>query len=323
MSSSNNDPNVESDVAGSQSETSASMGDLLSQLRARRYLRESYPIVVLEADNVETEPEEVEAPEPVSEEPQNIFFPNQPTEEEVEASKPVLEEVALAEAPVVPAEVEVEEDVEEEAFDFAEAFDNLSQELRRLGREVFKTNRATESNQEIFGEAIGELRELRGVVARIPAQADESLAEARFDAKAEICRELLRMADTLDASLAAADDLIDRLQPKTDQPASGWLFEFRTTKDLRQSLVESLAAIGQWRDGQRLLAERLQAVLHTAGVRAINAVGRAFDPALHRAVSVERRNDLESGTITGEELKGYTLDGRILRYAEVIVVKNE
>jgi molecular chaperone GrpE len=79
----------------------------------------------------------------------------------------------------------------------------------------------------------------------------------------------------------------------------------------------------QWRDGQKLLAERLQTALQTAGVRAIDSVGRAFDPAQHRAVSVAVRHDLTPGTIVGEELKGYLLDGRILRFAEVIVARHE
>ena len=42
-----------------------------------------------------------------------------------------------------------EEEPEEPDFDFGAAFDDLRQEIRRLGRELFKTNRTAEGNQGI------------------------------------------------------------------------------------------------------------------------------------------------------------------------------
>jgi molecular chaperone GrpE len=129
------------------------------------------------------------------------------------------------------------------------------------------------------------------------------------------------MSDTLDASLSAADDLIARLQDRADQPSSGLAFQFSATRQLRNSLAESVAAMKQWREGQRLLVQRLETILRTAGVREIETTGRLFDPQVHRAVSVAEDTNLPAGTIVGEELKGYTLEERILRYAEVIVAK--
>jgi molecular chaperone GrpE (heat shock protein) len=209
----------------------------------------------------------------------------------------------------------------EAGFDFAGAFDELRQEVRRLGRELFKVNRTGESNQQLFSEAINEVRQITSVVARVPAQYTASVREAKFEARAEVCRDLLRMIDTLEASLAAADDLLRRLEAQV--PQKGLLFHFSSVRRMRESLLESVAALRQWRAGQHLLAERLRAILQTAGVRPIEAIGRAFDPTLHRAVSTERRNDVASGTVIGEELKGYMLEGKILRYTEVIVAKNE
>jgi molecular chaperone GrpE len=88
-------------------------------------------------------------------------------------------------------------------------------------------------------------------------------------------------------------------------------------------LDEAVATLDQWLGGQRLLYERLQMVLQSAGVRRIESEGQSFDPSRHRAVSTEARDDVPPGTIVGEEMRGYMLDGRILRYAEVIVAKNE
>src|SRR6266545_3537067 len=183
------------------------------------------------------------------------------------------------------SDVETGADRDDEAeaavdFDSSAALDELSQEVRRMGREM-------------------------------------------FEAKAFICRELLRMADTMETSLSAADELIAQLQAKAGAPARGVAYRFAATRQLRASLAEAVSSLRQWREGQSLQAERLRAILRTAGVREIETEGRAFDPAQHRAVSIAHRDDVAPGTIVGEELKGYTLDGRILRYAEVIVAKNE
>ncbi|MDX2029184.1 MAG: nucleotide exchange factor GrpE [Blastocatellia bacterium] len=221
-------------------------------------------------------------------------------------------------------EVEEEEDEEEDdeaGAEIARAIESLGQEVRRLGRELFREGRATERNQEMFGEAIEEVRRLGATVALIPAQHAEALASTKFEAKAEVCRELLRMADTSAASLAAADELLARLRPRADRPAEGLAFRFAAARELRDALTESLAAMRQWREGQKLLADRLQAILQAAGVREIDALGRVFDPALHRAVSAAERAEAPAGTIVGVESKGYTLEGRILRYAEVTVAR--
>ena len=206
-----------------------------------------------------------------------------------------------------------EEEPEEPDFDFGAAFDDLRQEIRRLGRELFKTNRTAEGNQESFGEALAEIRHLAAVVAQIPEQSAESVNEARFEAKAALCRDLLRLADTAQASLSAADEVIARLQQQAEQPASGFVFRFTAARRMRDSLTESVAAMRQWRDGQALLVGRVEAILSASGARPMETVGRAFDPALHRAVSTIARLDVAAGTITDEELKGYTLEGRILR----------
>lgn len=221
-----------------------------------------------------------------------------------------------------PIEV-MEQEPEEPTYDFDSAFDDLRQEIRRLGRELFKTNRTAEGNQGSFNEALTEIRQLAAVVAQIPEQSADAVREARFEAKAAVCRDLLRLADTAQASLSAADDLIARLRQQAEQPVAGLVFRFAAARQMRDSLAEAVAAMRQWRDGQALLVGRVGAILQAAGARPMDTVGRAFDPALHRAVSTATQRDVAPGTIVGEELKGYTLEGRILRYAEVIVAKHE
>jgi molecular chaperone GrpE (heat shock protein) len=197
------------------------------------------------------------------------------------------------------------------------SLEDLSQEIRRVGRELFKTNRAAERNQELFESTLGELRQLSAAVAQVHAQT----ADPVFLAKAALCRELLGVADALEASLAAAKEMQAQLRAPAEEPARGIAFRFPATQRQHAGLAAAVEAMGKWVDGQQLLYERLMAALQAAGVRAIESVGRSFDPALHRAVSVESRRDVPAGTVVGEELKGYSLDGKVLRFGEVVVAR--
>lgn len=198
--------------------------------------------------------------------------------------------------------------------------EDLSIEIRRLGRELFKVNRALGYNQETFESAFDEMRRVTAGVSQILAQRADTL----FEAKAPLCRELLSVVDSLEASIETSEDVIERLEENADQPASGLFSKIPAVRKLKAALAESTDGMEQWRHGQELLLDRLRLALRAAGVREVSARdGQRFDPEVHRAVSTEERDDVPSGTIVGEELKGYSLDGKILRYAEVIVAKNE
>lgn len=290
------------------------LDDSLRALRARRYKQQN--------DWLASEPDEQEEDEEVSEdEPEAEEDAVDAVDAEEADEEDAPDEAGIDESEVDEAEIRA---VEDEAHSvFSEVFEDLHEEVRRMGREMFRTNRATERNQELFDEAINEVRQLSAAVALIPAQHEDSVSAARFETKAELCRELVRMADALEASLAAAGDLIRGLEAKSAQPHHGLAFRFAAAHELSDTLIQSVAAMRQWRDGQQLLSERLQSILRAAGVRQIETIGRAFDPQQHRAVSTAPRERLAPGTIIGEELKGYTLEGKILRYPEVIVAKYE
>ena len=243
-------------------------------------------------------------------------------ESEAGAVEPVeaMEQPDLAlEGPTAGATRQPDFRAEEATLAVSAALEELSQEVRRVGRELFKANRAAERNHGMFEAALEELQQLAAALAHLPGQSTES----GFQAKASLCEELIRMADALEASLASAKEILARLQENAQQPNQGIIFWFSAARHLRAALVDSVEAMSRWRDGQQLLYQRLTSALNSAGVRAIESIGRPFDPALHRAVAVERRSDVSAGTIVGEELKGYILEGRVLRYTEVVVARNE
>lgn len=202
------------------------------------------------------------------------------------------------------------------------ALEELAQEVRKVGREVFKTNRATERNQTLFENATEEIQQLAVLMERSAAQSEQAVVAARFETKAQICQDLLRVADALEASLSSADAALARLQAGGRQRAKGFLSRFVTPTESAHTLADPTEILRQWRQGQELIYARVLAILSSVGARAMEATGKMFDPNLHRAVSIEPNESLPNGSIIGEVVKGYTLDDRILRYAEVIVVKH-
>ncbi len=74
-------------------------------------------------------------------------------------------------------------------------------------------------------------------------------------------------------------------------------------------------------DGVRLVLKQLGATLEKFDVRAIESTGKAFDPALHEAISQLETDEHPAGTVTSELQKGYTIGKKLLRPALVVVAK--
>ena len=60
-------------------------------------------------------------------------------------------------------------------------------------------------------------------------------------------------------------------------------------------------------------------VLQKNGVSELDPVGEKLDPELHQALSVIPSPDAEPNTILHVAQKGYLLNGRVIRAAQVIV----
>jgi molecular chaperone GrpE len=71
--------------------------------------------------------------------------------------------------------------------------------------------------------------------------------------------------------------------------------------------------------GFSLIHHKLLTLLDNAGVKVINPVGEAFDPAFHEAIGRDESSDVTSGHITVVLQKGYVYGDKVLRPALVRV----
>lgn len=74
-------------------------------------------------------------------------------------------------------------------------------------------------------------------------------------------------------------------------------------------------------EGVELSLKLLHDSLARVGMVQEDPEATPFDPALHEAVSVIENDDVEPGTVLQVLQKGYTLNGRVVRAATVIVAK--
>ena len=94
------------------------------------------------------------------------------------------------------------------------------------------------------------------------------------------------------------------------------------------NLERALAAIDSEDAAQKSVAEGIELTLKTFvevltrhKVEVVDPAGQPFDAELHQAVSAVPNPDLEPNTVIDVFQKGYTLNGRLLRPAMVVVSK--
>jgi molecular chaperone GrpE len=85
---------------------------------------------------------------------------------------------------------------------------------------------------------------------------------------------------------------------------------------------QSNASVATLKVGITMIHSQLRQVFSDSGVEAIDAVGHAFDPAVHEAVSQEETSQVPDGQIVQQLRKGYRLKDKLLRPATVVVAKN-
>lgn len=101
------------------------------------------------------------------------------------------------------------------------------------------------------------------------------------------------------------------------------------TNDLlavRDSLEMGLSAADQsdaraLRDGSKATLKLLATTMERFGVVELDPEGEPFDPELHEAMTMQPAEDAEPGTVLTVFQKGYSLNGRLLRPARVVVAQ--
>ncbi len=166
--------------------------------------------------------------------------------------------------------------------------------------EVLEEALDEEQPEQSFEDLVGQLQEdvLAARDAALRAQADAQNVKRRAEQDVEKARKF-----ALERFSGDLLPVIDNLE-RTLEAASGG-------DDASKSIAE----------GVELTLKSLLDALKKYNIEAVNPAGEPFDPQLHQAMTMVENPDLEPNTVMDVMQKGYTLNGRLIRPAMVIVSK--
>ena len=123
----------------------------------------------------------------------------------------------------------------------------------------------------------------------IKRRAEQDVEKARKFALEQFARELLPVVDNLERALAAAAGEDEAIKPIAD--------------------------------GVELTLKSFLDVMKKFHIEAVDPAGEPFDHDLHQAIGMQPNADVEPNTVLEVMQKGYTLNGRLMRPAMVMVSK--
>lgn len=92
--------------------------------------------------------------------------------------------------------------------------------------------------------------------------------------------------------------------------------------DRAQRQIETTDSAKEIREGLLLVFNKLRNVLQARGLKAMETIGKEFDPDLHEAITEINAPTSElKGKVVDEVMKGYYLNDKIIRHAKVVVGK--
>ena len=186
-------------------------------------------------------------------------------------------------------EVEIEGNLADEALetDVLEAVDSndvdvLKAEILALKADLAAEEKKASDNYEL---ALRTKAEADNVKRRV----ENDVSNARKFGVEKFANEMLPVLDSLEMGLAAAAD--------------------------------ENASVEKFREGSEITIKMFMSAVEKFGVKVVDPQGEKFNPEFHQAMSMQENADVEPNTVLTVFQKGYTLQGRLMRPAMVIVSK--
>jgi molecular chaperone GrpE len=177
----------------------------------------------------------------------------------------------------------------------AEAVEQVAESIEEMTAEELASAIEGEVESDSISDVLTEeIDDLKGQVLRAHAEAqnarrraEQDVEKARKFALEKLVGDLLPVADNLERAIAAGD----------------------TENESQKAVLEGVA----------LTLKSLQDTLKKYKVEVVDPEGEPFDPQLHQAMTMVPNPDVEPNTVLNVFQKGYTLNGRLVRPAMVVV----
>lgn len=167
--------------------------------------------------------------------------------------------------------------------------------------------------------------------AKASTEAEVKTAEVMEEKEAAVPEDALEVAQ---AKIAELEDKLLRLHAEMDNLRKRTAREITEARkfavekfstallDVFDNLERALEAEegneAGLREGVKLTFDSWNTMMDRFELKRIDAVGKAFDPHQHEALS-KMPNDEPEGTVIAQHVAGYTLHGRLIRAAKVLI----
>jgi molecular chaperone GrpE len=138
--------------------------------------------------------------------------------------------------------------------------------------------------------------------------------------------ELLKQKDTFLREKAELENFKKRLTKEKEdfvQFANERLLKelVQIEDNMERAISAPNATLESLKEGVEMIQKQFAIFLKNQKVESIEAMEKPFDPNLHEVLNQQESADHEENTVIQEYSKGYTLNGRLLRSAKVVISK--
>ena len=184
-----------------------------------------------------------------------------------------------------------------------------------------KENTPDASNEEMLSDDVGAEQDVRTDALPDPVELTVLLEDARGKADEHWDQVVRLQAEMDNLRKRSGRDLANAHKFALEGFANELL-------PVRDSLEMGLAAFdvegaetATLKEGVELTLQMLSTAMDKAAIKEVNPQDERFDPDFHQAMSMQERDDVAPNTVVTVVQKGYTLNGRLIRPAMVIVSK--
>lgn len=196
--------------------------------------------------------------------------------------------------------------------------------------EAKKSEQPENTTEQIAPEVL----ETDGDAAEAQEQEGEAIAEGEPDPAVKIAELEQALVEARESVLRAQADAINaqRRAEKEVEKARKFALEGFSKEVLvvADNLERALSLVNPEDEAIKSIVEGIELTLKSFGdvlakfnIEAVDPHGEPFDPQLHQAMSMVPNPEVDPNTVIAVMQKGYTLNGRLIRPAMVMVSKAE
>jgi len=206
--------------------------------------------------------------------------------------------------------------------------------LSELKGNIVSEAKKSEQPENTTEQIAPEVLETDGDAAEAQEQEGEAIAEGEPDPAVKIAELEQALAEARESVLRAQADAINaqRRAEKEVEKARKFALEGFSKEVLvvADNLERALSLVNPEDEAIKSIVEGIELTLKSFGdvlakfnIEAVDPHGEPFDPQLHQAMSMVPNPEVDPNTVIAVMQKGYTLNGRLIRPAMVMVSKAE